>query len=127
LKEKYPSHMSMHNWIQVAIFKQLSDSKAWNNFLKLVPLIINWHVWKPRSSHLIDIGMERILGLGEVSFLSASLLKTLKKKGVSALAQARSPQIHESFMTNWTSNEDLALVGNLVKEWDRYRRALLST
>jgi hypothetical protein len=65
--------------------------------------------------------MERILGLAEASFLSASLLKTLKEKGVSVLAQARIPRIHDPFMTNWMSSEDLALIGNLAKEWDRYR------
>jgi hypothetical protein len=29
-------------------------------------------------------------------------------------------------MTTWLSSKDLALVGNLAEEWDRYHRALLS-
>jgi hypothetical protein len=84
--------------------------------LKLVLLIINWLVWKPESDHLIDLGMDKILGIGEASILSVSLLNTLNQNGVLVLAQARSPQDHKYFMTTWLSNKDLALVGNLVEE-----------
>jgi hypothetical protein len=86
LKEKYLSHMSVQNWIRSATFKYHSTSKVWNSLLKVISLIINWLSWKPGSGHLIDLGMDRVLGIGEASILSDSLLNTLKQKGVYVLA-----------------------------------------
>ena len=87
-------------------------------------MITNWLSWKPGIGHLVDLGRDGILGIGEASILSYTLVNSLSIKCVSVLAQARRPQEQDSIVTSWLSSEDLALTGNTTEEWDGYRRAL---
>jgi hypothetical protein len=63
-----------------------SSGVAW---LSLVEVITHWLAWNPGSGHSIRIGEDMILDLNIDSWLSPSLITTLKGKGIYYLFQAR--------------------------------------
>jgi hypothetical protein len=75
--------------------------------------------------HLISIGRDRILGLGDRSLLSVDLTTHLKQKKFTVLAQAKNHMEHFSLTKNWLCSDDLGLAGEMAAKWDLYRRALI--
>jgi hypothetical protein len=70
IKYKYLPHSTIKNWFRSPTFQQKSTSSIWGGLLKSVHLINHWLSWNPGSGQLIEIGEDRILGMGEKSFLS---------------------------------------------------------
>jgi len=112
------------NWLRSVTFHFSSASKIRNGLLKAIPLITNWLSWMPGTGHLMAIGRDKILGLGTDSYLSNSLINALSQKHVSVLAHVWRPHEQDSLLSTWYNSLELELTGNLVEEWDRFRRAL---
>jgi hypothetical protein len=118
IKDKYLPFTTVKNWLRSATFHQPSTSKIWNSLLKSVHLITNWLSWNPGSGHHVVLGRDRILGMGDLSFLSQSLIDTLRQKQITVLAQAWRQHEHDSFLTSWVSSLDLDITGDLAVEWE---------
>jgi hypothetical protein len=63
-----------------------------NSLIKSVHVITHWLSWIPGSGHLISIGRDKILGLGDNSMLSPALITLLRQKKITVLAQAKGPR-----------------------------------
>jgi hypothetical protein len=125
IKDKYLHNTTIINWFRSVSFKHNSTSRIWNSLLKSVHLITHWLSWVPGSGHLISIGRDQILGLGDKSFLSHDILEHLKKKKITVLAQAKNHFDHNTLTKNWFGSVDLGLTGALAAEWDLFHRALI--
>jgi hypothetical protein len=75
--------------------------------------------------HLISIGRDRILGLGDRSLLSVDLTTHLKQKKIIVLAQVKNHMEHFSLTKNCLCSDDLGLAGEMAAEWDLYHWALI--
>jgi hypothetical protein len=70
IKDKYLPFTTVKNWFRSASFHQRVASKIWNSLLKSVHLITNWLRWNPGSGHHVVLDKDKILGMGDKSFLS---------------------------------------------------------
>jgi hypothetical protein len=111
IKDKYLQNTTIINWFRSVSFKQNSASRIWNSLLKSVHLITHWLSWVPGSGHLISLGRDHILGLGDRSLLSPDLIEHLKKKKITVLAQAKDHNASHDFIGNWIGSADLELNG----------------
>jgi hypothetical protein len=100
IKDKYLHNTTVINWYRSTSFKQNAASRIWNSLIKSVHLITHWLSWIPGSGHLISIGRDRILGLGDRSLLSHDLTTHLKQKKITILAQAKNHLEHCSLTEN---------------------------
>jgi hypothetical protein len=98
IKDKYLQHSTIVNWLRSTSFKQNYASRIWNNLLKYVHLITHWLSWLSGSGHLISLGRDHILGLGDRSLLSRDLIDHLRKGKDYVLAQAKTVHISPDFM-----------------------------
>jgi len=71
------------------------------------------------------IGVDKILGIGDSSFLSQELLLALKHKYVCYLYQARAFSSSGFITDQWISSSDLGLSGNLALEWSSFCKDLV--
>jgi hypothetical protein len=76
------------------------------------------------SSQSVLIGKDMIMGLGNSSLLSHELLTSLNQKNISFLYQARGCPRPGTIFSVWKDSGELALTGDLEKEWDCYCIAL---
>jgi hypothetical protein len=122
LRDKYLHNATLVNWIRRpshfsnSCFEDLVESHS------RAPSINHWLSWCPGTGHLINIGRDRILGIGDNSFLNEELLTLLNQKQITTLAQASLSRDPFTFAEVWRSSTDLELTGELGKEWDNYTR-----
>lgn len=126
IKDKYIPHCSIVTWLRSTTSTVLSASQTWRNLLKSLHLITHWLSWRPGSDHLVQVGIDSILGLGQVSFFTSHLLSELRRNHVVYLYQAIGVGRSRILSDYWKTGEELGLVGILVKEWDAYRKNLNS-
>jgi hypothetical protein len=84
------------------------------------PIINHWLSWRPGASHLITIGRDKILGIGDRSFLHEEVITLLNKKQLTTLAQASMARDPVTFAEVWRSDEDLELTGIHATDWYNY-------
>jgi hypothetical protein len=82
--------------------------------VKSMEVITHWLAWNPGSGHSIRIGEDMILGLNTCSWLSPSLITTLKGKGIHFLYQARGIDNTGVILAQWKSSEVLGFLGTEV-------------
>jgi hypothetical protein len=110
LRDKYLHKATLVNWIRRPFLISNSASKIWSSLIRALPSINHWLSWCPGTGHLINIGHDRILGIGDSSFLTEELLTRLKQKQITTLAQASLSRDPFTFAEVWRSNTDLELI-----------------
>jgi hypothetical protein len=114
IKDKYIPHYYIVIWLRSTKTIISSASQTWQNLLKSLHLITHWLSWRPGSSHLVQVGIDCIMGLGKASYLSRHLLSKLRRIHVTYLytnisvCRPRPPSAY------WKSEEELSLVGILA-------------
>jgi hypothetical protein len=63
--DKYLPHTTVKNWFRSPSFFYNTTSRFWRGLMKAIHLITHWLSWSPGSGHLIEIGRDNILGMGE--------------------------------------------------------------
>jgi hypothetical protein len=121
IKDKYLPFTTVINWFRSTSFQQTMASRIWNSLLKSVHLITNWLSWIPGSGHHVVLGRDKILGMGDRSFLSHTLISLLRQKNILLLSQARGQLDQVSTTTNWIRSNELGITGDLAAEWDQFR------
>jgi hypothetical protein len=124
IKEKYLHNATLINWIRQSSHQCTSASRIWTSLSRALPVINHWLSWYPGAGHLIVVGRDRILGMGDRSFLSDELITSLKEKNVSTLAQASTERNPITFAEVWRSSEELELLGAHAIEWNNYTMEL---
>jgi hypothetical protein len=127
IKDKYLPYVSVTTWLRSTTFQPSTASQTWKNLLKFVHLLTNWLSWSLGSGHHVQLGRDRILGMGNSSFLSQNLLSILKQKNITLLYQARGPTRPDSFSSQWIESDDLGITEEVAEEWDLFRRALMGS
>ena len=84
--DKYLPHTTVKNWFRSPTIHRKAASGIWNGLLKSVHLITHWLSWIPGSDHLIALGRDEILGMGDKSFLSLNILFELRKRNITSLS-----------------------------------------
>jgi len=77
--DKYIYHNSIINWLRNKSFKKNGMSRIWLGLTKVLFLILHGLSWIPGNGISINLGKDRILGMGDRSFLSSNLLLELKR------------------------------------------------
>jgi len=72
----------------------------------------------------VALGRDRILGMGNSSFLSHSILDVLRQQHITVLAQAWRHLNQDSLLSSWINSLDLDISGDMAAEWDHFRRSL---
>jgi hypothetical protein len=80
LLDKYLPSISVVAWLRSTSKQSHNVSIFWRSLVKSVEVITQWLAWNPGSGHSIRIGEDMILGLNTGSWLSPSLITTLKRK-----------------------------------------------
>jgi hypothetical protein len=127
IMDKYLPHTTVKNWFRSQTFQQKASSRIWSGLLKSVHLITHWLSWNPGSGQLIALGKDRILGMGENSFLSINLMSALNHRNILTLAQARRHSDSQHLSSYWLSSSDLGFSGDIAAEWDQFRWALIDS
>jgi len=125
LKDKYFPHNLVISWLRSVVLVVQFGSQTWKNIINALPLLVHWLAWKPLSGVDIIIGKDVILGLGVGYFLSQELIQHLNDHQVVFLFQARSASAIGSLCSNWLTCDDLGLEGDLVVEWEGYKKRLI--
>jgi len=105
----------------------LGVSKIWSGLIKAIHLITHGLYWIPGNGTQIALGKDRILGMGNSSYLSPILLNELQLKNVEKLAQICPPIVDQSSTFNWLGSRELGLTGALEKEWKLFKTALIDS
>jgi hypothetical protein len=84
---KYIQNQSLVNWLRKPSHLISSASRIWSSLLHTLPIIQHWLCWRPGAGFQIEIGRDKILGLGESSFLRNETIKHLNHNRVFVLAQ----------------------------------------
>jgi len=82
LLDKYLPSTTIVAWLKSTSKLQHNVSIFWHILVKLVEVITQQLPWNPRSRHSIRISEDMILGLNNGSWLSPSLITTLKWEGI---------------------------------------------
>jgi hypothetical protein len=127
IKDKYLPYTSVATWLRSALVTQPLASQLWKSLMKSLPLITHWLIWKPGRGNSVLIGLDKILGIGNTSFLSRELLLVLKNLNIHYLYQAKAQSSWGYVIDQWKSNEELGLTGNLALEWNNYTKELISS
>jgi hypothetical protein len=69
--EKYLQNSMLINWLRMPTHCFNSASRTWTSLTRTIPIITHWLSWRPGSGHLISIGRDQILGIGNIPFLDA--------------------------------------------------------
>jgi hypothetical protein len=83
--DKYLPPTTVKYWLRSLSFLHKSASGFWRGLLKAIHLITHWLTWSLGSGHLIALGRDRILGMGDKYFLSSPLLSALKNQNITSL------------------------------------------
>jgi hypothetical protein len=127
IKDKYLPYVSVTTWLRSTTFQLTSASHTWKNLLKYVHLLTNWLSWSPGLGHSVQLGRDRILGLGNSSYLSQNLLFILKQKNITLLYQARGINWSGFISSQWKESDELGLTKEVTEEWELFRRALIGS
>jgi len=122
--DKYISQTLVVNWLISKTFKKIGLSRIWFGLMKFLFLILHGLSWLPGDGHSIHLGKDRILGLGDCSFLSRNLLVTLKDPNIFTLSQVYKLSDDHDLLSSWLNNSELNLMGDLAQEWNEYRSDL---
>jgi hypothetical protein len=95
-------------------------SRIWANLVRTTPIILHWLSWCPGGGHLINIGKDRILNIGDSSFIHAETISLLNQRNITVLAQATTARDPITLVENWKSSNDLGLTGFHSAEWERF-------
>jgi hypothetical protein len=125
LKDKYLPYVSVSMWFRLEHRSQGEASPVWRNLLKSLPLLHHWLCWKSGNGETIQTGRDQIMGMGQNSFLSKSLMTTLKDRGITFLYQVRNTSLNAPLNTYWIDATQLGINSDLSMEWEQYRRALM--
>jgi hypothetical protein len=123
--DKYFPNTTVINWFRLASHKQLSVSRIWTSLIRSIHVITHWLSWRPGTGHIISIGRDQILGLGDISILSDAIITHLRHKRIIVLAQATVSRDPVTLSENWLSNEELGLACTLATAWDLYCKSLI--
>jgi hypothetical protein len=99
-------------------------SRIWSSLVRTIPIILHWISWRPGARFHILIGRDRILGLGERSFLLNETINQLNQKQVYVLAHAVVARNPITTTELWMSSTDLGLTGLIAEDWDNFTREL---
>jgi hypothetical protein len=124
IRDKYLKNVSLINWIRRPSHLSNSASKIWSCLTRALPSIIHWLSWCPGTGQQIIVGRDRILGIGDASFLSEDLLYRLNQKHITTLAHASLRRDPLTLAEVWRSSSELEISGDLGKEWDFFTQAL---
>jgi hypothetical protein len=122
IKDKYIPHYCIVIWLTSTTTIISSASQTWRNLLKSLHLITHWLGWRPGSGHLVQVGIDCIMGLGKASYLSRHLMYKLRRNHVIYLYQAIGVGRLGPPSAYWKSEEELGLVGILVEECEAFRK-----
>jgi hypothetical protein len=125
IMDKYLGNINVSTWLRSNSFIQNGVSKIWSGLLKVTYLILHGISWNPGSGDLVALGKDRILGIGDSSYLSTPLQASLKERNLVTLAQARNPSNTTNLSDYWVKSNDLGLEDDLAIEWDSYRKNLI--
>lgn len=76
--DKYLQNTTLVNWLRKPTHFISSTSRVWSSLVRTIPIILHWLSWRPGAGHLIMIGRDRILGLGERSILLNDTINLVK-------------------------------------------------
>jgi ribonuclease HI len=124
--DKYLGSFPLLRWLRKPSFELRRASPIWKGLINASPVILHWLRWKPGTGSDIQIGRDKVLGLGNFSILSPSLRSQLSLINLSTLAQAQGPSVSPIFPGAWIHSSDLFLQGQFAAEWDDYTTALKS-
>lgn len=82
--------------------------------------------WDPGWGVQIYIGLDPILGLGEIFSLSRNLVSGLHDKNIFVLSKFKKVTVDGGMFAGWFSASELGLSTSLGAEWDCYALSLLS-
>jgi hypothetical protein len=68
IRDKYLHNSTLINWIRRPSHNCNSTSRIWSSLIRSIPIINHWLSWCPGAGHLISIGRDRILGIGDSPF-----------------------------------------------------------
>jgi len=122
--DKYLYQTSVTNWFRSKTFKKNGLSRIELGLSKVLFLILHGLSWILRDGQSILLGKDRILGLGDRSFLLNNLLMALKDQNSITLAQVYKISDNHTFLSSWLSSNDLHLTRDLTQERNEYRSAL---
>jgi hypothetical protein len=88
--------------------------------LKSTLWIKKWICWKPGSDDSIELGKDRILGLGPTPHLSLPLIMQLNSLNIHFLYQATHNHEQGIPTIGWKTGHDLELSADLAVEWDNF-------
>jgi hypothetical protein len=117
------------NWLRSSSFQNMGFSRIWSGLIKSIHLINHGLFWIPGRGTQIVLGKDRILGMGNSSFLSTNLINALHLRNVKTLAQVSSPsedwvfsfhtgKVAENWgsQVNWTGNGNSLDLLLLIRE-----------
>jgi len=76
----------MINWLRTHFFRKTGISRIWSGLLQVFYLILHGLSWIPGNGIFINLGKDRILGMGDFSFLLSNLLLVLKDQNILSFA-----------------------------------------
>jgi hypothetical protein len=98
--------------------------KQHSHLIKSKPLLDQWLCWKIGNGCSIQVGRDQIMGLGNLSLVSAPLLNALKSRGLTFLYQARNQSPLAPWLSYWKDSRQLGLIGDLAHDWERFIHSL---
>jgi hypothetical protein len=127
LKDKYLPFVFVSTWFRLDNITHGEFSPVWRNLLKSLPLLDHWLCWKPGNGETIQEGRDRIMRMGQQSFLSKELISALKFQGITFIYQDSVTTLSDPLSTYWIDATKLGFIDELASEWEDYRSALSST
>jgi hypothetical protein len=124
IADKYLGSLSLDRWIRKPTFNLRKVSPFWKGLVSSIPVILHWLVWKPGDGVEVQIGVDKILGMGDRSLLSPDLRSLLGQKNIFLLAQVHLQSGCRSLPNRWLNSEYLNLFNQSAIEWDIYASAL---
>ena len=76
---------------------------------------------------LIAIGEDKILEMGDKSFLSVNPIYALHYRNIYTLAQAMNTNDNLKISDSWLRSNEIGLSGDLAIEWDHFRKKLMDS
>jgi hypothetical protein len=119
IMDKYLQNATLTNWLRKHSHFFKAASRIWSSLVRTTPIILHWLSWRPGAGHLITIGRDRILNIGDNSFLHPETI-SFKSKKVTVLAQATVAKDPITLAEKWKSNNDLGLTGFHSAEWESF-------
>jgi hypothetical protein len=112
--DKYLYQNSVTNWLRNKSFRKNGMSRIWSGLTKVLFFILHGLSWIAKNGLSINLGKDRIMGMGDLSFLSRNLLSELKDHNILTLAQVKKHSGDQSLFSSSLSSTDLDLVGDLA-------------